>query len=277
VNIIPSRGGRTIALAVLGIGVFEALLPIALMLLNAFKTAGEITESPLAAPLHWRWENFAHAWQHADLASSLLHSAEVAACTIILVCLTATPCAYVLARRRIRHWRPLSFYFMASVTVPVQLYLFPLYFAFAKLGLVNSVPAVAVIYTAMYSPFSIFLLRTYVLAIPEALEEAAAIDGATPWQIYTRVILPLVRPGLLTVAIIVGLYAWNEFVIAVTFLQNTDTVTAMVKFYTLTGQYSSDWGEMMAAATIIVLPVVAVFIVLQRRFIDGMASGAVKA
>ena len=88
------------------------------------------------------------------------------ALTIVLVCLTATPCAYVLARQKIRGWRFLSFYFMATMTVPVQLYLFPLYFLYARLGLVNSIPAVAVIYTAMYSPFAIFLLRTYVLAHP---------------------------------------------------------------------------------------------------------------
>jgi raffinose/stachyose/melibiose transport system permease protein len=85
----------------------------------------------------------------------------------------------------------------------------------------------------------------------------------------------MMRPGLLTVAIIVGLNAWNEFVIAVTFLQNDNNVTAIVKFYSLVGQYSTDWGEMLAAAVIIVLPVVVVFVLLQRRFIDGMTAGAV--
>ena len=276
-NIIPSRTGRAVALVVLGIAVFVALLPVALMLLNALKSAREITADPLALPVEWKWDNFAHAWKNAALGQSLLHSAEVAGCTIILVLLTATPCAYVIARKRIRAWKFLSFYFMATITVPVQLYLFPLYFAFAKLGMVNSIPAVALIYAAMYSPFAIFLLRTYVLAIPEAMEEAAAIDGASPWQSFRLVVLPLLRPGLLTVAIIVALYAWNEFVIAVTFLQNAGNVTAIVKFYALTGQYSSDWGEMMAAATLIVLPVVVVFVVLQKRFIDGMAAGGVKA
>ena len=128
---------------------------------------------------------------------------------------------------------------------------------YAKLGLVNSIPAVALIYTAMFSPFAIFLLRTYVLAIPVALEEAAQVDGATPWQMFFYVILPMMRPGLLTVAIIVGLNAWNEFVIAVTFLQNDSNVTAIVHFYNLTGQYSTDWGEMLAAAVTIVLPIVA--------------------
>jgi raffinose/stachyose/melibiose transport system permease protein len=272
-----TRWGRAVALTLIGIASFGSLLPIALAVLNAFKTTVEINLNPLGLPARLQWENFASAWRNASLGPSLLHSAELAGLTILMVCLTAAPCAYVLARQQGRGWRFLGFYFMASITVPAQLYLFPLYFLFAKLGLVNSIPAVALIYTAMFSPFAIFLLRTYVLAIPKALEEAAQVDGAKPWQTFFYVILPMMRPGLLTVAIIVGLNAWNEFVIAVTFLQNDNNVTAIVKFYSLTGQYSTDWGEMLAAAIIIVLPVVVVFVLLQRRFIEGMTAGAVKS
>lgn len=274
---MESRLNRTLCLVLIGIASFTSLLPIALAVMNALKTTVEISNNPLAPPARLHWENFTSAWKNAALGPSLLHSVEVAALTIILVCATAAPCAYVLARQQGRGWRLLTFYFMATITVPVQLYLYPLYFIFAKLGLVNSIPAVALIYTAMFSPFSIFLLRTYVLSIPYALEEASEVDGATPWQKFYYVILPMMRPGLLTVAIIVGLNAWNEFVIAVTFLQNNDNVTAIVKFYSLTGQYSTDWGEMLAAAVIIVLPVVLVFVLLQRRFIDGMTAGAVKS
>jgi raffinose/stachyose/melibiose transport system permease protein len=272
-----TRWGNAIALTLIGIASFGSLLPIALAILNAFKTTAEINLNPLGLPGRMQWGNFLSAWRNASLGSSLLHSAEVAGLTILMVCLTAAPCAYVLARQQGRGWRFLNFYFMASITVPVQLYLFPLYFLFAKLGMVNSIPAVALIYTAMFSPFAIFLLRTYVLAIPQALEEAAQVDGAKPWQTFLYVILPMMRPGLLTTAIIVGLNAWNEFVIAVTFLQTDNNVTAIVKFYSLTGQYSTDWGEMLAAAVIIVLPVVVVFVLLQRRFIEGMTAGAVKS
>jgi raffinose/stachyose/melibiose transport system permease protein len=272
-----TRWGNAIALTLIGIASFGSLLPIALAILNAFKTTAEINLNPLGLPGRMQWGNFVSAWRNASLGSSLLHSAEVAGLTILMVCLTTAPCAYVLARQQGRGWRFLNFYFMASITVPVQLYLFPLYFLFAKLGLVNSIPAVALIYTAMFSPFAIFLLRTYVLAIPQALEEAAQVDGAKPWQTFLYVILPMMRPGLLTTAIIVGLNAWNEFVIAVTFLQTDNNVTAIVKFYSLTGQYSTDWGEMLAAAVIIVLPVVVVFVLLQRRFIEGMTAGAVKS
>jgi raffinose/stachyose/melibiose transport system permease protein len=272
-----SRLNRTLCLALIGVASFASLLPIVLAVMNALKTTVEISTNPLAPPSRLHWENFTSAWKDAALGPSLLHSVELASLTIILVCATAAPCAYVLARQKGRGWRFLTFYFMASITVPVQLYLYPLYFIFAKLGLVNSIPAVALIYTAMFSPFSIFLLRTYVLAIPYALEEASEVDGATAWQKFFYVILPMMRPGLLTVAIIVGLNAWNEFVVAVTFLQNNDNLTAIVKFYGLTGQFSTDWGEMLAAAVTIALPVVLVFVLLQRRFIDGMTAGAVKS
>jgi raffinose/stachyose/melibiose transport system permease protein len=275
--VTETRWGRAVALTLIGVACFGSLLPMALAVLNAFKTTAEINLNPLGLPAQLQWQNFASAWRNASLGSSLLHSAEVAGLTIVMVCLTAAPCAFVLARQEGKGWRFLNFYFMATITVPVQLYLFPLYFLFAKLGLVNSIPAVALIYTAMFSPFAILLLRTYVLAIPQALEEAALVDGATPWQTFRYVILPMMRPGLLTVAIIVGLNAWNEFVIAVTFLQTDNNVTAIVKFYNLTGQYSTDWGEMLAAAVIIVLPVVVVFVALQRRFIEGMTAGAVKS
>jgi raffinose/stachyose/melibiose transport system permease protein len=102
------------------------------------------------------------------------------------------------------------------------------------------------------------------------------IDGASHWQVFRRVMLPIVSPGILTVALIIGLYSWNEFLIATTFLQRQDKLTAVVSFFLLSGQYSSDWGEIMAAALLIVLPIVILFVALQRRFIDGIAGGSVK-
>ena len=120
------------------------------------------------------------------------------------------------------------------------------------------------------------LLRTYFLAVPRELEEAAIVDGANHWQIFTKIMLPLVSPGIVTVALIIGLYSFNEFLIATTFLQKADSLTAVVSFFLLSGQYSSDWGEIMAAALIIVLPVVIMFVALQRRFIEGIAGASVR-
>ena len=134
----------------------------------------------------------------------------------------------------------------------------------------------SLIYTALYSPFAVMLLRTYFVAVPKELEEAALVDGASHWQVFSKIFLPIVSPGIVTVALIIGLNSWNEFLIAATFLQKADKVTAVIGFYLLSGQYSSDWGEIMAAALIIVIPVVVLFVAMQKRFIEGMAGGSVK-
>jgi len=275
-RLIEGRVTLLLTYAMLCILLVITLFPIALLVLNSVKPAAQIIQNPLAWPETFRWDNFTRAWTDARFSQTMLNSALLSALTIVLVCTTGSLTAYVLARRKIKSWKIVTFYLLATTTAPIQLFLFPLYFGFAKLGLINNSVAVSVIYTAVWSPFAVMLLRTYFLAVPKELEEAALIDGATHWQVFTKVMLPIVSPGILTVALIIGLYSWNEFLIATTFLQRGDTATAIVSFFLLSGQYSSDWGEIMAAALIIVLPVIVLFILLQRRFIEGMAGGSVK-
>ncbi|MGV2100453.1 carbohydrate ABC transporter permease [Rhizobium sp. 21-4511-3d] len=275
-NISESRLTFAIVYITLSVLLIITLFPIALTVLNALKPSAEIVQNPLAMPSVIRWDNFTRAWTDANFGTTLVNSAVLTGLTIILVCSTGSLTAYVLARQKIKRWKVLTFYLLASTTAPIQLFLFPLYFGFARFGLSNNPIAVAFIYTAVYSPFAIMLLRTYFLAVPKELEEAALIDGATHWQVFRRVFLPIVSPGILTVALIIGLYSWNEFLIATTFLQEQDRLTAVVSFFLLSGQYSSDWGEIMAAALIIILPIVILFVLLQRHFIEGMAGGSVK-
>lgn len=276
VKLVENRTTLILTYAVLSIALVITLFPIALLVLNSLKPAAQIVQNPLAWPETFRWDNFSRAWEDARFSQTMLNSVILTATTIVLVCTTSSLTAYVLARRKIESWKIVTFYLLGTTTAPIQLFLFPLYFGFAKLGLINNPFAVALIYTAIFSPFAVMLLRTYFLAIPRELEEAAQIDGANHWQVFTKVMLPIVSPGILTVALIIGLYSWNEFLIATTFLQGSDNMTAIVSFFLLSGQYTSDWGEIMAAALIIVLPVVVLFVLLQRRFIEGMAGGSVK-
>lgn len=273
---IGSRWSRLVSYVVLVLGALFALGPLLLMLLNAFKATPEIILSPLSWPAELNWSNFTRAWDDARLGETMLNSAKVTAMTIVLVLTTGAGAAYVLARRKIKSWKAVSAYFLATTTAPIQLFLFPLYFGFARLGLINNPVAVSFVYCAMFSPFAIMLLRTYFIAIPKELEEAANLDGANAWQVFWKVMLPIVSPGLLTVALIIGLYCWNEFLIASTFLQSKDQMTAVVSFTLLSGKYTSDWGQIMAAAMIIVLPILMLFLLLQRHFIDGMAGGSTK-
>jgi raffinose/stachyose/melibiose transport system permease protein len=275
-RLVESRLTLWICYGLLGLFAFIALFPIVLLVLNSLKPAAQIVQDPLGLPHPIRWENFVHAWNHAKFSRTFINSLIVSGTTILLVCSTSSLTAYVLARKKIKSWKIVTFYLLATSTAPIQLYIFPLYFGFARLGLINNIFGVALIYTALYSPFAVMLLRTYFIAVPKELEEAAIVDGATHWQVFWRVMLPIVSPGILTVALIIGLNSWNEFLIATTFLQTQDNVTAVIAFYLLSGQYSSDWGEIMAAALIIVVPVVALFVFMQKRFIEGMAGGSVK-
>ncbi|MDK4703450.1 carbohydrate ABC transporter permease [Rhizobium sp. CNPSo 4062] len=275
-RLVESRLTLWVCYILLGIFAFIALFPIALLVLNSLKPAAQIVQNPLGLPQPIRWQNFANAWSHAKFSQTFINSLIVSGTTIALVCTTSSLTAYVIARRKIKSWKIFTFYLLATTTAPIQLYIFPLYFGFAKLGLINNIFGVALIYTALYSPFAVMLLRTYFLAVPKELEEAAIVDGATHWQVFWRVMLPIVSPGILTVALIIGLNSWNEFLIATTFLQKQENMTAVIAFFLLSGQYSSDWGEIMAAALIIVVPVVALFVFMQKRFIEGMAGGSVK-
>jgi raffinose/stachyose/melibiose transport system permease protein len=261
---------------ILAVAAVTALFPLSLMVVSSLKKSTEIVANPLALPSALQWSNFSRAWTDAQLGRSLLNSTETTGLAVILICSTCSMAAYALAHRTGPGLRWISAYLLGTTTLPIQLYLFPLYFGFAHLGLIDNVFALSFVYTAVFSPFAIFLLRTYFLAIPKELEEAAVIDGAKRWQVFYYVLLPLVSPGILTVALISGLNVWNEFLISSTFLQSHDQQTAVVRFYTLGGQYSSDWGEIMAAAILIVAPAVGLFLLMQRRFIQGMAAGSVK-
>jgi raffinose/stachyose/melibiose transport system permease protein len=261
---------------ILAVAAVFALFPLSLMVISSLKKSTEIVANPLALPSVLQWGNFSRAWTDAQLGRSLLNSTETTGLAVILICSTCSMAAYALARQGGPGLRWISAYLLGTTTLPIQLYLFPLYFGFAHLGLIDNVFALSVVYAAVFSPFAIFLLRTYFLAIPKELEEAAIIDGANRWQVFYNVLLPLVSPGILTVALISGLNIWNEFLISSTFLQSHDQQTAVVRFYTLGGQYTNDWGEIMAAAILIVAPAVGLFLLMQRRFIQGMAAGSVK-
>ena len=174
---IPTLGRGTIALtgAALTIGAIVALFPLALMVVSALKTAAEIVANPLdhRAP---QWVNFGRVWTDAQLGrSSLLNSSEATGLTIVLICTTCSMAAYSLARETTSGWRWISAYLLATTTLPIQLYLFPLY-----------VFALSFVYTAVFSPFSIFLLRTYFLTIPKEIEEAGIVDGASRGQIFYK-------------------------------------------------------------------------------------------
>lgn len=167
-------------------------------------------------------------------------------------------------------------YFMMAMTVPIQLFLFPLYYVYARLNLIGNIPATSLILAAVYMPLSVFLMRTFFLNVPRDLEEAARIDGANTAQVIWHVMRPVVSPGLITVGVLVGLQSWNEYLISSTFLQGEKNFTATLGFLAMNGSYGSNMSILMASAVILIAPIVVFFLCAQKYFVDGMVSGAVK-
>lgn len=252
------------------------LFPIVLVVMNGFKTNSEIVRNPLSIPGVLHLENFIQAWTTGKFARGFINSICLSGCTILIVLFCSTLAGFVLSGRRIRGTGAVLTYFMMAMTVPIQLFLFPLYYTYAKLRLIGNIPATSVILAAMFMPLAVFLMRTFFINVPKELEDAARIDGANTAQVIWHVMRPVVSPGLITVGILIGLQSWNEYLITSTFLQGAKNFTATLGFLSMNGSYGSNMSILMAASVTLIAPIVIFFLCAQRYFVDGMVSGAVK-
>lgn len=253
-----------------------ALGPVVALVFNAFKNNAEIGANPLAPPTSLSLTNFATAWDQGNFAVTMRNSAILCGGTLLGVCVLAGLAAYALS-----HLNPpggsgvLAYLFLVS-TLPVQLFVVPLFGLWRDLHLTNSLFGLMVIYWATDAPFATLLLRSFLMKVPKDMVEAARIDGAGDSRIATRVVLPLAWPGVLTVGLIAGLWAWNEYFWAVTFIHDEDLKPISTSFINFQDQHSTDWGLTSAAALFMLVPVVLLFLGLQRRFVAGLTSGGLK-
>jgi raffinose/stachyose/melibiose transport system permease protein len=247
-----------------------------LLILNAFKTNDEASINPVGWPSSWHPENFIQAWVDGNLGTAVRNSTIVTGATVLGVCVIAGLAAYAIAKMRMPGAGLLTAYFLGSTTIPAQLFLVPLYFLWLHLHLVDNILGVIIIYLAVFTPFSVFLLRAYFIALPDAIEDAARVDGASELQVLWHIVVPLAKPAFLTVALIVGMWSWNEFLYAVTFLHSPDVQTAAISYQDFTNNISTAVAEQNAAGLILILPIVLLYVLLQRRFIEGMTSGGLK-
>jgi raffinose/stachyose/melibiose transport system permease protein len=252
--------------------------PLLVLVFNSFKTSEEIGANPLGPPIEgFRIANYADAWVQGNYAVTLLNSALVVTGTVAGVCVIAGLAAYALARLDLPGADGFVLYLLIGTSLPFQLFLFPLFFLWQRLGLVNSLFGLMIIYWATSSPFATFLLRSFMISVPVDFEEAARIDGANTVQIIRHVMLPIVWPGFLTVALLAGLGAWNEFLFANTFISDENRKTVVSSYYAFVGRFTTDWGLTSAAAVITIFPVLFFFLMLQRRFIQGLTQGGLKS
>ena len=262
---------------VLGLLAAFSLLPLITLVFNSVKTTREIGSNPFGPPINLQLSNFPQAWVQGHYAITMRNSSIVVAGTVIGVCIIAGLAAYALARLNVPGGDAFALYLLVSSSLPITLFLVPLFFLWNKLGLIDNLFGLIIILWATSSPFATFLLRAYMVAVPADFEDAARVDGANEWQVLWHVMLPIVWPGFLTVSLVTGLTAWNQYILPLTFIHREDLQTVITSYQSFAGRFTRDWGLTSAAAIITILPVLIFFLLLQRRFIEGLTQGGLKA
>jgi arabinogalactan oligomer/maltooligosaccharide transport system permease protein len=258
------------------------LYPVALVLKKAFEPGRDFALSPSPVPEtttldHFR-ELFAARGADGDLLflRYALNSGAVAlATTLVGVALSCTA-AYALSRHRFAARKASLTTFLVVQMFPSTLLIMPLYVVLDRLGLLSSLVGLVLVYATTAIPFCVWTLKGYFDTLPRELEEAARIDGASSWGVFFRIVLPLARPGLAVTALFSFMTAWNEFILASTFMTDETSYTLPVLLQSTIGEYSADWGLFSAGAILTSIPVMALFYFLQRYLVGGLTAGSVK-
>ena len=225
-----------------------------------------------------QWVNYATIWVKYNLGGNFGNSLYVVSLSVIVILLVCTPAAYVLSRIRFRLSRPVTMLVIFGMGVPFQLMLVPLYFIMYDIGLVNSLNGLVVVYVALSIPFTIFLQMGFFKTLPSVLEEAACVDGSGPMRTFFSIMLPLGRPAIITAAIFNFISLWNEFLLALTFLNDDSLFTLPIGLFAVqtSMQYTGNWVALFAGFVIVFIPTLIIYIFLSRQIIEGLTMGAVK-
>ncbi|WP_022881844.1 carbohydrate ABC transporter permease [Gryllotalpicola ginsengisoli] len=250
--------------------------PFVVMLTTAFKPSSDIFHSPPELwPRHWTLDNFASALSTIPFWQYLGNTVLVSGLSVIGALVSAPLVAYALSKIRWRGRNGLLVVVLATMMLPPQVTMIPVYLLWNKIGFSNSfVPLV--VPTFLGTPFLIYLIRQFLVAVPDELLEAARVDGASELRVYWSIVLPIARPALVTSAVFQFVWAWTDFMNPLIYLGDSSKYTLSLGLYSFFSQHGVEWGPLMAACVLFTLPAFAVFIIAQRYFISGVAAGALK-
>jgi multiple sugar transport system permease protein len=255
------------------------LFPVYWMIATSLKTYGDIFAiPPELVPLPPTITAYVQAViNDPQTYRAIINSVVISVSTLVLTLVLAAPAAYALARRRLRFTAVVVFVLLLAQMVPTIIIAGPLFIIFSQVGLDSSYLALILADTTIITlPFAIIILRPFFLSVPRDLEDAAMVDGCSRFGAFWRVVLPVVVPGLITAGAIAFLMAWGEFVFGLTLLTNEQLQPVTVALNELQGQYGTRWNNLMAVSTAIALPIVVIFVSLQRWIVSGLTAGATK-
>jgi ABC-type glycerol-3-phosphate transport system permease component len=247
------------------------LAPVVLMMISAFKSKAEIFTKPLALPGHWTFDAFERAWS-IGIGGFMLNSLLVTLLSVTGIVILSALAAYILARTDSVVMKWTYILIVVGFAIPVQSVLVPLYQLLSGAHLLNSRVAIVLPYIAYGVPFTTMLFYAFFLEFPRELEEAARLDGCGPFKTFVQITLPLSGPVIASAAIFQGVFIWNEFLLALLLLNETEVRTLPIGIFGLVGQYSADWPALMAGLSIATVPQIILFIFAQRHFVRSLAG-----
>ncbi|MCW2887930.1 MAG: N-acetylglucosamine transport system permease protein [Streptosporangiaceae bacterium] len=256
------------------------IIPIAWTLLASFKTNSEIFSDPWTLPHHWGVASWGRAWQKARIGRYMLNTIFIVGVSTFGTMLLGSMAAYVLARYKFPGNRFIYLMFISGMTFPVFLALVPLFFIVKNLGMLGTYQGMILVYIAYSLPFTIFFLAAFFKTLPSSVAEAAAIDGCGHARTFFRIMLPMAKPGLVSITIFNVIGQWNQYLLPIVLLpgdaQDKWVITQGVAGISTSAGYDADWPGLFAALSMAIIPVVIVYIIFQRQIQSGLTAGAVK-
>lgn len=254
------------------------IFAISWVALASLKTNRDVFRKPFEFPVEPQFENYARVWETSQVGHSFINSLIMVSISVIIVLLVSAPAAYVLSRARFKGRGLLTMVFIAGIGIPYPLLFIPLFALLAGLRLINTMPGLILVYISLSIPFTVYILTGFFGSLPQEIEDAAVIDGCNDFDVFRRVMLPLAAPGLITASIFNFIALWNEFQLALIFIQDPDMRPLSLSLYSLKNAmtYSGDWAGLFAGVVIVIVPTVILFVWLSERMISGMTLGSVK-
>ena len=256
--------------------IFISLAPIIWAFLGSFKSYAEINSSALSLPSSFNLDNYKAALQYAPILKYFMNSVIIVGISVLVTVALVAMCAYVVSRFDFKLKTLIVLLISASLMLPAQAISQPLFAIFQKLGIFDTKLGLIIVYSAMGIPMSFFVMTSYYKTIPVALEESAYIDGATFLQTFFKIVLPLAKPGLATIAMLQFINTWNEFYFALMLTSGDTARTVPIALNYYLGTFANNYSALFAAVIITVLPTIIVFIVLQKQVMESLTAGAVK-
>jgi N-acetylglucosamine transport system permease protein len=265
---------------VLALWAIAIVVPLIWVFLASFKNTTEIFSSPWTLPAELRWSNWGRAWSKAHVGRYFFNSVFVVALSTAGTMLLGSMAAYVLARYKFPGNRFIYLMFISGMTFPVFLALVPLFFIVKNLGMLGTYQGMILVYIAYSLPFTIFFLAAFFKTLPSSVAEAAAIDGCGHARTFFRIMLPMAKPGLVSITIFNVIGQWNQYLLPIVLLpgdaQDKWVITQGVAGISTSAGYDADWPGLFAALSMAIIPVVIVYIIFQRQIQSGLTAGAVK-